>query len=515
MTETQLLRKRGRKCGQFLALIAVAGAVVLVAIGARSRFYAQSSSLGLFEEHKDVGEAPRAGSAEYDQSRAEYRVRGGGANMWDNVDAFHYLYKRMSGDMTLTAGVRLLGQGTQQHRKAGWVIRQSLDPDSAYVSAVVHGDGLTSMQYRVEKGETTQEIRSALSNPRTLRLERRGDTFTLRAAMEGGEFQGSEPVTVELKDPVYVGLVVCSHDVGELERAVFTKVSITASAPEVEEDSDVESKLEIISPDGKDRRIVYQAARHFEAPNWSRDGKFLIFNSDGRIYRLPVEGGEPEVLDTGFAIRCNNDHGFSPDGSLLALSHSPENGSLVYVMPMAGGRPRRVVDRAPAYWHGWSPDGKTLAYVAERNSNFDIYTVPVEGGAETRLTDAPGLDDGPDYTPDGKYIYFNSERTGSMKIWRMKPNGGAQEQVTRQPTGYADWFPHPSPDGKWLVFLSYDESVKGHPPNKHVKLRIMPLAGGKPRILTALFGGQGTINVPSWSPDSKHLAFVSYRLLGE
>ena len=367
------------------------------------------------------------------------------------------------------------------------------------------------MQYRVAKGETTQEVRSPLDGPRTLRLERHGDMFTLRAAMEGGELQASGPITVKLRDPIYVGLAVCSHDVNELERAVFTKVSIAASAPEVDEDSDVESKLEIISPDGKERKIVYQATRHFEAPNWSRDGKFLIFNRDGRIYKLPVEGGEPMVLDTGFAIQCNNDHGFSPDGSMLALSHSPEDGSLVYVMSMAGGRPRQLVDRPPAYWHGWSPDGKTLAYVAERNGNFDIYTVPVQGGKETRLTEASGLDDGPDYTPDGKYIYFNSERTGSMKIWRMKPDGSHQEQVTND--GYADWFPHPSPDGKWLVFLSYDESVKGHPANKHVKLRIMPLAGGKPRILTALFGGQGTINVPSWSPDSKHFAFVSYRLL--
>jgi TolB protein len=507
MTGTQLLRKRGK----FLVLIAVAGAVLLVATGTRLRSYAQSSSLGVFEAQKDVGETPRAGSVEYDRSRDEYRVRGGGANMWDNVDAFHYLYKRMSGDMTLTADVRLLGQGTQEHRKAGWVIRQSLDPDSAYVSAVVHGNGLTSMQYRVAKGETTQEVRSELNMPRTLTLMRKGDSFTLVAAMENGNMHPAGPITVELRDPVFVGLAVCSHDVKELERAVFTRVSITGSAAQVDEDSDVESKLEIISPDGKERKTVYQAARHFEAPNWSRDGKFLIFNSDGRIYKLPAEGGEPQVLDTGFAIQCNNDHGFSPDGSLLALSHSPEDGSLVYVMPMAGGRPRQLVDRPPAYWHGWSPDGKTLAYVAERNGNFDIYTVPVQGGAETRLTHAAGLDDGPDYAPDGKYIYFNSERTGSMKIWRMKPDGSAQEQVTND--GYADWFPHPSPDGKWLVFLSYDESVKGHPGNKHVKLRIMPLAGGKARILTALFGGQGTINVPSWSPDSKHLAFVSYRLL--
>jgi Tol biopolymer transport system component len=171
-----------------------------------------------------------------------------------------------------------------------------------------------------------------------------------------------------------------------------------------------------------------------------------------------------------------------------------------------------VTSEGPSYWHGWSPDGKLLAYCGKRGDNFDIYTIPTEGGKETRLTDAEGLDDGPDYTPDGQFIYFNSERTGLMKIWRMRSDGAHQEQVTTD-TDYADWFPHPSPDGKMLVFLSFDKSVKGHPADKDVVLRIMPLAGGKPKILATLFGGQGTINVPSWSPDSKSLAFVSYRLV--
>ncbi|MBA7599250.1 hypothetical protein ES703_06280 [subsurface metagenome] len=171
-----------------------------------------------------------------------------------------------------------------------------------------------------------------------------------------------------------------------------------------------------------------------------------------------------------------------------------------------------MTDKAPSYWHGWSPDGKTLVYPARRNDEFDIYTIPVEGGEETRLTDAPGLDDGSDYTPDGEYIYFNSVRTGVMKIWRMRADGSNQEQMTFNEE-YADWFPHPSPDGKWVVFLSYDKSVEGHPPDKDVVLRIMPLSGGEPRVLAELFGGQGTINVPSWAPDSRHFAFVSYRLV--
>jgi Tol biopolymer transport system component len=178
-----------------------------------------------------------------------------------------------------------------------------------------------------------------------------------------------------------------------------------------------------------------------------------------------------------------------------------------------GGKQRQLTfAKEPSYWHGWSPDGKTLAFCAERNKEFDVYTITVDGKEEKRLTSAKGLDDGPDYAPDGKHIYFNSERTGDMKIWRMNADGTEQQQVTKD-AAYADWFPHPSPDGKWLVFLSYDKGVSGHPANQDVVLRIMPLAGGKARVLATLFGGQGTMNVPSWSPDSQQVAFVSYLLV--
>jgi Tol biopolymer transport system component len=173
--------------------------------------------------------------------------------------------------------------------------------------------------------------------------------------------------------------------------------------------------------------------------------------------------------------------------------------------------PRPVTTTGPSYWHGWSPDGSTLAFCGERNGNFDIYTIPVEGGEEKRLTTAPGKDDGPDYTPDGKFIYFNSDRTGTMQLWRMRPDGSQQEQVTHDE--FNNWFPHPSPDGKWLVFLSYDKGVVDHPANQTVRLRLMPLAGGPIQELAKFFGGQGTLNVPSWSPDSQKLAYVTYELL--
>jgi Tol biopolymer transport system component len=273
----------------------------------------------------------------------------------------------------------------------------------------------------------------------------------------------------------------------------------------------IESRLEILTVATGARRILHRAAGRFEAPNWSRDGRKIYFNGDGRIWTIPVEGGTPRPLDTGRHVRCNNDHGLSPDGKQLAISDSTEEGrSLIYVLPAAGGVPRRVTPLGPSYWHGWSPDGATLVYCAQRSGEYDVYAVPVDGGPERRLTDAPGLDDGPDFSPDGKTIYFNSERTGLMKIWRMDADGARQEAVTTD-AEHADWFPHPSPDGRSLVFLSYDRSVRGHPPDKDVVLRLIQLPSGAPRVIARLFGGPGTINVPSWSPDSRELAFVSYR----
>jgi hypothetical protein len=472
---------------------------------------ASSGSIGDFEHEIDIGAPLRAGSARYDAARGEYRITGGGANMWGQTDAFHYLYRQASGDLTLSATVHFPQAGGNEHKKAGWMVRRQLTPSSPYVDVVLHASGLASLQYRLTEGGETHEIQSKISMPETIRLVRLGNSFSLWAARAGGPLELAGYVEVPLRDPVYVGLAVCAHDAAALEEAVISNVGLLEFKEEQERDQPVESRLETISVDGAERRVVHRAEKRFEAPNWSRDGELLLFNSGGRIYTVPVVGGEPRLLDTGEAIHCNNDHGFSPDGQWLAISNSAAGSSLIYVLPASGGKPRRVTERGPSYWHGWSPDGKTLAYCAERGGNFDIYTIPVEGGEERRLTDAPGLDDGADYSPDGQYIYFNSERTGWMQIWRMRPDGSSQEQVTSD--DYANWFAHPSPDGKWLVFLSFDKHVKGHPPNKDVTLRLMPAEGGEPRVLVKLFGGQGTMNVPSWSPDSKHLAFVSYRLL--
>ena len=238
----------------------------------------------------------------------------------------------------------------------------------------------------------------------------------------------------------------------------------------------------------------------------------LIYNAGGRLLRIPVAGGKPETIDTGFAVHCNNDHGISPDGTLLAISDQSKGGkSLIYTLPIAGGTPKPITINGPSYWHGWSVNGKTLAFCGQHDGEFDIYTIPVNGGAETRLTTAKGLDDGPEYSPDGKSIYFNSVRSGLMQIWRMNIDGSGQEQVTDD--SFNNWFAHPSPDGRSFAFISFEKDVVGHPENKDVTLRLMTLADKKIVVLGRFFGGQGTINVPSWSPDGKKIAFVTYQLV--
>lgn len=475
--------------------------------------FGQTGRLGIFSAQADVGSVAKPGSVNFDPATGEYRIAGGGENMWFTNDAFHFVWKPMSGDFRLTADVRWIGTNGNPHRKACLLVRQSLAPESGYADVAVHGVGLTSLQYREAPGADTHEIQSDVSAPVRVRLEKRGNYLSMWTATTGGELKPAGGyLPVPLTGIFFVGLGVCAHDNKTIETAVFSNVTLEPVTASADAPTALECSLEAVAIASTDRRIVYRTRDHIEAPNWSRDGKYFLFNRDGRICKLPVTGGAPQVLDTGVAIKCNNDHGISPDGTLLAVSDQTiENKSRIYVLPIDGGVAKQITPLAPSYWHGWSPDGRTLAYCAERNGNFDIYTMPAAGGEETRLTTAPGLDDGPDYSPDGKYIYFNSERTGSMQIWRMKPDGSDQEPVTADE--FNNWFAHPSPDGHWIVFLSYPKDVIGHPANKDVMLRLMPAGGGEIRVLARLFGGQGTMNVPSWSPDSRNVAFASYQVV--
>ena len=280
------------------------------------------------------------------------------------------------------------------------------------------------------------------------------------------------------------------------------------------------SVLEVCDATTGERTVVKEFPYLIEAPNWTVDGQWLIYNSGGQLYKLsPDQPGEPQRIESGYATRCNNDHVLSADGQRIAISHgTKEDGrSRIYTLPISGGTPQLVTPMAPSYLHGWSPDGKQLAYCAERKGNYDVYVIPADGGEEQRLTTAEGLDDGPEYAPDGKHIWFNSVRSGLMQVWRMKADGSEQTQMTFDETRNA-WFPHVSPDGKQVVFITYykgDLEPGQHLANKNVELRIMSAEGGESRLLVKLFGGQGTINVNSWAPDSRRFAFVSYRLMKE
>ena len=488
--------------------------LLLPSMGALPAQGANTPDLGPFQAAGDIGTVLHPGSASYDASSKTFTVAGSGENMWFNSDAFHFVWRKVSGDVSLSANISFVGSGGNEHRKAVLMVRQSLDTDSPYADVALHGDGLTSLQYRDAKRDLTHEIQSNVSGPARVRIEKRGAYVSMSVAAPGESLHIAGGSTrVPLEGSFYVGIGVCSHDKNAVEKAVFSNVELLTQAPASTAHPKLYSTLETITIASTDRRVVYVAPERFEAPNWTHDGSALLFNRNGRIERIAVAGGTPETIDTGFATQCNNDHGISPDSQWLAISDQSQadHDSLVYIVPIHGGTPRRVTQKSPSYWHGWSPDGKTLAFVGERGGEFDIYSIPFTGGEETRLTTAKGLDDGPEYSPDGNFIYFNSERTGHMQIWRMKPDGSAQEQITND--DFNNWFPHISPDGEWMVFLTYDKSVTGHPENKDVMLRLMSLRDRKITILAKLFGGQGTINVPSWSPDSKQLAFVSYQLI--
>src|ERR1044071_287700 len=475
--------------------------------------FAQTST-GEFEGQADVGGARRVAPARFDPADETYTVSGSGSNMWGARDEFHFVWRRMRGDFILTARGSFVGRGKEAHRKLGWQVRATLDADSPHAGAVLHGDGLTSLQFRRTRGAETEEVKFDRGGADVIQLERRGDTFVMSAARFGETFTARSVENLALGAEVYVGLFVCSHNREVTERAVFKDVRVTVPAPAglVPYRDYIGSRLEILDVANGNRRVVHIVTDSLQAPNWTRDGRALVYNRNGRLYRFDLRTKAVTEIDTAFATSNNNDHVLSFDGRRLGISHHPkEDGgrSVVYVLPSTGGTPRRVTARSPSYLHGWAPDGRSLVYTGERDGEFDIYTISVEGGDEVRLTDAKGLDDGPEYSPDGRFIYFNSTRTGLMQLWRMKADGTGQERLTSDE--FNNWFPHPSPDGKWLVFLSFGQDVRpeDHPFYKRVYVRLMPAGGGPARVLAYVYGGQGTINVPSWSPDGKRLAFVS------
>ncbi|HMQ57854.1 MAG TPA: hypothetical protein PKE65_04845 [Rhizobiaceae bacterium] len=272
------------------------------------------------------------------------------------------------------------------------------------------------------------------------------------------------------------------------------------------------SSVELFSLDSGETTVVHRTDRLVEAPNWTPDGAALIINGDGRMFRIDLAAPDTlQEIDTGFATGCNNDHGLSPDGGMLAISDRTETGkSCIYMLPAGGGAPRRITKNVPSWWHGWSPDGQEIAYAAVRGDDrFGIWACPAAGGEERMVIGGDGPHyDGPDYTQDGEWIWFNSDRGGAMQLWRVRVDGTGAQQMTHDDR--VNWFPHPSPDGRHVLYLAYPAGTTGHPRDLDVELRLIELPTGSNRTALSLFGGQGTINVPCWSPDGHRFAFVRY-----
>jgi TolB protein len=347
-----------------------------------------------------------------------------------------------------------------------------------------------------------------------MQLEKKGNTYIISVARFGEKFQVQQLDNIDLGTDLFAGLFICAHTNKFAEEAEFSNTRIYKPAPEnlVQYQSYIGSALEILDIATGHREVVASIPGSFQAPNWTPDGKTLIYNQNGRLYNFNLATRTASVLNTDFAINNNNDHVLTFDGRQIGISHHAReaNGqSVIYTLPVEGGIPKKITDKSPSYLHGWSPDNQFLLYTAERNGEFDIYKISKDGGNEIRLTESKGLDDGSEFSPDGKFIYFCSTRTGKMQVWRMDPDGKNQTQLTFDELN--NWFPHVSPDNKWLVFISFPKEVPAdkHPFYERVYIRMMPITGGEPKVIAYLYGGQGTINVPSWSPDGKKIAFVS------
>lgn len=500
--------------------------IFLAAILLTTSFAMAQNPVGIFSNHADIGNPKIKGNAVYNSADQSYNLKGGGYNIWFGRDEFHYAYNKIKGDFILTANFKLLGNGVDPHRKIGWMVRAGDGEDAAHMTATVHGDGLTALQWRTMRGaymrDPQDEIFSKKKATQVVQLERIGKLFIMRVAHPGEPLQEvGRTDAIDMPDEVLAGIFMCSHNPDVAEEGFAWNVRIEQTVPDTHNgytDGILSSKMEIMNVfDGK-RMIIHEDKGRFEAPNWMPDGKELLFNQGGSIYTIPIEGGTPQLLNTGNAKRNNNDHVISFDGKWLGISSHRDGmtggGSTVYYLPLTGGEPKIVTDSTPSYLHGWTKDGKEVVYTAQRISKeptYNIYKKSINRGEEVQLTHlTSGLADGPECSPDGKFVYYNCTVSGTMQLWRMKMDGSEQTQLTFDE--YNNWFAHVSPDNKWIAFLSFSNAVDptDHPFYKRVMLRLMPVNGtGAPKVIAYLYGGQGTINTPSWSPDSQRIAFVS------
>jgi Tol biopolymer transport system component len=482
-----------------------------------------ANKLGLFEGQSDVGSVVPPGSARYDAGQERYTLTSAGANTWYHVDAFHYLWKKVSGDISLTAQISFpphsYAHEPNPHRKAILMFRQTLDAGGVYAAASQHGSGMTALQYRLDRGANTQDIELNIDAPQTVRIEKRGETVTMFLSQKGEPLHPvGASITLRLAEPYYVGLAALSHEVDTTDVVEFSHVKLeTLSAPPQNAKLALYSTLLAIQTEDQYRRamVVRSVKAYMQSANWAPDGNSIYVYEAGRIAKVPYlqpgVGGEAQFIDTGSLVGCSGNYGLSPDGKSLAVScaESKDTTHQVYVLPALGhAAPRRVTGgAASSYFHAWSPDSGTIAFTRGSADRADIFTVPAQGGAEVRLT-RDTVNDGPDYSADGKYIYFDSSRSGMTQIWRMRIDGSGAEQLTDD--DHRNSSPHISRDGKTIAFLS-------QPPDAAsgigaASIRLMSLADGQLRTLVSFQGDRGSFSMYGWG-DANHLAFVSYQML--
>ncbi|MFZ1869204.1 MAG: hypothetical protein WAU49_12015 [Steroidobacteraceae bacterium] len=498
-------------------------AVAAVSAQAAAPAGGQGAPLGLFQADSDIGNPVPAGSARYDASRHVYSLASAGANTWYHVDHFNYLWARASGDLALTARIsfplRRYGHDPNPHRKGVLMFRQSLAPGSAYVDAALHGVGLTALQYRREQGANTPDIELTINAPQTLRLEKRGDVFTLYVSQAGQPLhQVGASIRVHLRAPFYVGLGALSHDAQTTDVIEFSRVSLEPPRPEPMVARHVlYSTLQTIEFTNQYRRavVIRTVPAYMQSADWAPDGKSILVYEDGRIERIPYltpdGGGPPQPVAVDGLVGCSGNFGLSPDGKLLAVSCSRVSGGLHQVYLLAaegGGVPRQLTQGAEAsFFHAWSPDGKTVAFTRGSASRADIFTIAATGGPQTRLTHDT-VNDGPAYSPDGQYIYFDSSRSGTTQVWRMRADGSEAEQMTDD--DFLNSSPHISPDGGTLAFLSQPPGHGGG--SGPAVLRVMRFDDGLIQNVVALTGDRGSFSMQPWG-NAKRFAFITYQEL--
>lgn len=500
-----------------------AACVLLLARAALLTAQAQPNVLGLFEGQSDVGSVMPPGTGRFSPATGTYTLTSAGANTWYHVDGFHYVWRKASGDMALTADIvfppHSYSHDPDPHRKGILMFRQTLDAGGAYAAVGAHGSGMTALQYRRERGVNTQDIELNSDAPRTVRIEKRGDLFTLFLSMHGEPLhQVGAAIALHLKEPFYVGLGAVSHDVNTTDKVEFSHVALQPLAPTPQNtEVTLHSTVQTIQTEDQFRRamVIHTGPAYMQSANWAPDGKSIYVYESGHIAKIPFltppAGGTPQVIATDELVDCSGNYGLSPDGERLAVSCSARKGAPheVYILPAdGGGTPRPVTTgTASSFFHAWAPDSRTIAFTRGSASKADIFTIPAAGGAEARLT-SDTINDGPDYSPDGKFIYFDSSRSGTTQIWRMHPDGSAAEQVTDD--GNLNSSPHVAPDGKTVAFLSQPtgsgEGIGA------AALKLIAAGDGMIRTLVDFQGNRGSFSMYGWG-DANHLAFISYQML--